>query len=1542
VAAGNEHHLRLSVFFDEASTNKYINNAKARIQELAKTLGPGVPEAAESATERARISHGLSQIPELQQLRAIASVRATADAARQRLLTSGAAADFKGNKTLGLPKGEAGFNELLGRGLAAERRRYAAVDRIATEQLIASDEYISTLARTRQAEKRRSVRVEAEALGIEHTRGVPTSRLQEQILVQKTGQRIRALESQLQADNQLVPLKAQEAVLQRRVNTLKNQEARAIVQEQIRQDPSLRGSAFQRLQAGIATRSGSPPRVPTDYLNLRQFITSRALTTAGFAISGAAIYGVVRGISESVKQAEELQRIFNQIEQQFESLGKAEEFGGFRKQIFAIARETGVAASEVANVGFQFQGAFGGDTQRALKETESAMKAVQVTGLEIREVIDAFTAITQSFKDQGVSIDDLTDKALGLQERFGVLAKETISFAADLAPVAASMGFTAQQLEALGAVANKYSGRSGSSLAEAFGRVLPQIAENAPRLLELFSRVPQLQDDIGAATQAFATGDIESFFTILQNNFAGLDTSTKNFIADMLGGRRETAAIIATLEHGAEVTKEYANINQDAGKSAEYFNRLQKTLAQTLARLREQLKQVGVALFEAGLGQFLTDLGQIAGGVARVLALLVGAFTDVNRSTHGLAGRILEIYLAMKLLTSLGLLAGFGKAVGGRVLGRVAAVGAAEQLALPLEGAALGSAARFGPAAASAAYNAAPAVSRTVRVAGQLGPAGGAAGTGFLTRSGAGLVGFLGGPSVVIPGSILATGYVAHEQRGKVQTEARKLAERIRTYDRARVQQIASQRKGVWDAVGNLLSGTSIQEIGKNELLRRDFAESSTPDKAKALARAGLGLTTTPSRRVIEELRRQGYGVGDLPKGLRPKDVANSKGQIESGYRIGATDIGRLQKDADDTASSTAKASRDALDAIVAQFESTSIGRGALKNALTEGERSAANARNKALADKGQIVADASNAKELYDAGIITIGEYISTLENARTLLRGLGPNYARQLAEIDRQINQFEDEKHRQIVDTAQAFREVAGTDTPQQRLADLRALLPTLRDPKQRAEVAKQIVDATKDTLQYEIENATDTEAALRLLRNGLPIDQATRDEQNVQILTDFSYEWSQFLDTTGSAALGSANLAQRIVAEMNATKTTASAALQALIAAEIAKIDALMNNISDEASTPADDRRLALLGQKRRDLEVAAGEASSLPALPAAPSTTKVEDLAARRQAADLVRNRTLANIALAKARAGGDPVADAALAIQAANASAAYARGIGGPEGEVAGIQAQAELADALRQQAEAFRDVAVAELELVAARTGSPVDDARAAVAAANAQLANARGDAAILRAQAGQVRANRDLADAIFDIRKAEIELLLAYSDAAGTTVESARLAATQAAEELNQIQQTRPGDRAGILRAQANAVRANAQVRDADLAQKKEDIQFALDMEQVTTQQAISQFEALLQIPNLTQEQTRDILRTIKQLRDQLSQDLQFNLPTDLKLPTLYEARRLNQSSGGYQDNRQVAVTMYINNGMDQRQAEQMLNNALGTNRYGFANRRY
>ena len=82
------------------------------------------------------------------------------------------------------------------------------------------------------------------------------------------------------------------------------------------------------------------------------------------------------------------------------------------------------------------------------------------------------------------------------------------------------------------------------------------------------------------------------------------------------------------------------------------------------------------------------------------------------------------------------------------------------------------------------------------------------------------------------------------------------------------------------------------------------------------------------------------------------------------------------------------------------------------------------------------------------------------------------------------------------------------------------------------------------------------------------------------------------------------------------------------------------------------------------------------------------------------------------------------------------------------------------------------------------------------------------------------------------------------------------------------------------------------------------------------------------------------------------ISGNLQMNIPTAIKLPTLYEVRRLDQSTGGagvqtgarggYQDNRNIQVVVNVNNGMSPTEIINTISKATGNGTTGYDPTRY
>jgi hypothetical protein len=209
----------------------------------------------------------------------------------------------------------------------------------------------------------------------------------------------------------------------------------------------------------------------------------------------------------------------------------------------------------------------------------------------------------------------------------------------------------------------------------------------------------------------------------------------------------------------------------------------------------------------------------------------------------------------------------------------------------------------------------------------------------------------------------------------------------------------------------------------------------------------------------------------------------------------------------------------------------------------------------------------------------------------------------------------------------------------------------------------------------------------------------------------------------------------------------------------------------------------------------------------------------------------------------------------------------------------------------------------------------PIEAARAAVDIANNMVDHAHSEAERIQAYSALDTANRQLLAAQQDVTYAWLEQLESYYNIIGDSVDAAKAGLQLAQKKLDDVLADPNAGDAEKIRALTAVNEANARVRDAQLKQGESDIDIALQLERITTGQAIAQLQALLQIPNLTTEQTNEVLLKIKQLQGELSRDLQFNLPSEIRVPTAYEVRRISGqggSSSNYQDNRQISVQVY------------------------------
>lgn len=1455
---------------------------------------------------------------------------------------------------------------------AAVSRRRVAADRDAT---LATDP--TNLEAERAAAEARAARRQAAS---EATAGVRVDAA--------TQRRVDALNERALVDTRLTETAAgREAIHNAQLAQARKRRVEAEERAAIKAAASAAGPAPTRTQRILAATRGGDP---ADQQKLGQLLGGKAITTLGYAAASVAIFGIVGGLTSAVKEAEELERVFNNIEFQLTSFGQEDRIGEVSNSIRDLARDTGLGAAEIASVVFQFQGAFSGDTTRALEETAAAAELVKITGLSLTETVDAFTALTQNFDEADVSVRNVGDTALGLQERFGVLADQTISFAADLAPVAEAAGFTVEELEALGASAQKFSGRSGSSLAEAFGRIIPQVQGNASELINLFQEIPSLANNVPALSEAFAEGDIQQVFEILIANYGRLTDVQQNNVVSLIGGRREAAALVGVLENGTGILAEWGGEFNDSGKQAERFATLQQTLSQRLSEVSEQLKLLGVAIFESGFEDFLKSILGLAGDVASVLTDIGQGFAGLNSSLGGLPGKILAALAAMKALQALAAsntatkLAGFLPSISGGIggVGR----GLLVNPALPLTS---------------------PTLSQSISSRGFTG-------TGRVVAANVAdgiKQGYQNNRSVVNAAAAFVAFQLIDSFSSNLAAEA--------------------QQSGIDRFQGERNTLERNQELSPEQLQRlRDQALQDSgldrADNAAVVPVVGPIITDLSNRlsgafglgnpeeeqAAIDEARRI------LNERVAEDVVAKIKAIRDAGLLGNTDELGNLLRN---NVAITADGENVAPEEVLRIAEKAAAG-----GTLTTGEqqiffqaqttfadfyRNNAEFQSRVAGtvddiDLQEATQTLAQARAKFEGGDLTNAEFAAALAGSAAGAQAqidAGIDDAARLAEEYAKVNEFRDFISKGIIEQLDLMSNIRTLRTGRERPAqEASALLQAIAGGQlnaedlatsvtryldlQRAIVEKQ-ADAAGSVAEAQAirERGRDVSNVVRvaLVSQQLDADVGFAELSNDQPLEEYFGSLEEFNKDTArliveqglTAKAARLAVIDQLIAD---TETLLQAAIEGRSKAQIESIEGrlgelrgLRDSVSGSFDTPiadvdnvkgdldaqnseAEDRAKALQDARFALLEAQAGDdpialarigVQRAQAALAAAEGDEAELLKARADLINAQRNLRDAELSLVESRfdlaaayAADDPAEVARIALQKAQFQLSSASN----EGER--ISAQIAILNAQRQLRDSINDIYDSQFDLVDAYVSNdPVKAAQAGLARANAAVARARDAASRNRALANKINAERALKDAINDVLNSQVEIAIAIADVAGNTVQSAQLALKLAVQKLKQLQTSGAGT-ADLNRAKADVISAQGGVRDALLADRQGYYQFLFDMGRITTGQLIEYLQSLLAIPNLTKQQVQDIQLQIKQLRDDLGQDFQFNLPANLALPTLYQVQRVDQTGNraGVTDNRQVTVNVNVSSNVELSRLEEVLANSVGTRVSGITPRRY
>lgn len=1460
--------------------------------------------------------------------------------------------------------------------IAAEKMRAEYIRGAVARDQAADTRYITQKAETVLAERDRSVRIRAATAGVDikERSGPNAGKFKETgVLEAEAGLRERITAERTAAEaarisaSQDVGLGAELAVARRERIAAERGVALASARASI---AAGEGTRFQRFQAKIGTL-GANPRTAGEYNPLGAFIGQKALTSVGYALPAAALYGSISAVRQLVDQAQELEKIMNQVQAQFQATDSAGDFPIAKAAILSIAKSSGVAADEVANTFMQFKGAFG-DVTTAIDQTGDAMKIVAVTGLSLKEVVDSLTAVSKTYADettgQAYDLEKLGNAALFLQEQFGVASKESLTFVADLAPVGKEAGATVDELLALGAVSQQLSGRPGSGLAESYGRILPAIQESKTQLLALYSD-PKLAKGRETILNALAGGDtFEVLKQLLRDTASGdLSANQVKYAQSLLGSRREAQALIPVFNEAGTVLKAMDDTAaaSDIPRLENYFKKLQGTVANSLARMKEAFKQLGQALFEAGLADALTAAAFAGGLLAQALVAIVSPIAQINTAMGGWAVKLALVAAAIKVMS-----VAWGKAtvaVTANTAATAANITAQETEALLASGLADGAPAAAGARLAGAQARAG---SFLLRAPVEAGAGGVPLRTANWARRGLGLgetaVGFTGAAYAGLGlTAVLASNYARNQQNPKVDQAQAALEQRMKNMTDRELENISEAHTNFFDKFaigffGNTLPEELAKDVltsRKSETQRTDLSRLAETNADLLAERLGQGAGKNAADLINQQQKDHGddIGIRRIAKEITSSGAQPTEFQtitVKSGdFTVeGVKKIIARAKEGDAWAGRVIVALGDDI--------TTSA---AVQKALGDYDK---DKKAKELGPGAAALDSADVARTKYEAGISSRNAYAKALATEITGLKDLlsrgedvdiGGESALALAKLEGDYRALILDRAKKLQESAGIFRKITGTESAAGDLSSLIGYFNT-RTPQgdaaltmeEKAATAVDLYEATQKAFLEQLSSIADPAERLRRMQEGMTVppelieaaiasqlgsnaSYAAVAEKGREVLGD--ERWAQFEAQAIEIAKNSGRsvkevlleiinreitLLERLLAFANGGTSGMAEAVQ-LLSDLKAQRDVIESQLDDiklpdpypEKRTP---RKQGPLGGRPGNRNADRQDRGSHSEPGKAPVSD--EELDRANQAA---LDAELQKVEVRKVQARRDPVRMAQLSLEAANIELVFATQIKNKNERAAAI-AKANLG--VQQAVAGVDDAALAQQRSLVQARGALAEagvyknaGASAVIAMRTAQqlLATASSPEERLSAQASIQSALQASRDNFLNTVTSMVDLQIAVASAADDQILVAELQ-LQNARTRFQDAASRGAGTPELNALRADIVQQEANARNTRFNEGTSHIDYLLQMEKITTEQAVGMLKDMLAIPTNTQKMREQLELKIKQLNDGVSAASAFNIPDEIKLPTLYEARRLGQSQlqgGTFQDNRQINITI-------------------------------
>lgn len=421
-------------------------------------------------------------------------------------------------------------------------------------------------------------------------------------------------------------------------------------------DPSVIEASAQNIRSGMGRL----------FDNVFADLGRRFVATLQFAISAALIFGVQRFLREFLETAIEVERAFADIETALaldiqaprgtvEFRRQVEEV---RQDVLLLAQDLNVLPTVANEAAFKMVARFD-DIGNAMIALRSQLLATKVSTIEQGEVLRALTAVAEGFAASTLDgISNLTlqerllqretaaalgyaqalDIAVHIQQQFGIDVEDTLEGTARATEVFRQLGFTLIQTEALVASVGRQLGQTGAQSSEKLVRSLGQIT--APKIRNALLDLASATESFALQTSDFENG-AEAWFKIADqfDRIAKADPGAANQILQIIGQRREVEAVAAALGTADLQQAIVGDALEAVGAAEQRFGFLEQTVSEVLKSIATGFQELSQNFERLGglasVKLFLKTLDEILKFLNDALKLVIDLF-DAFDSLFGI------------------------------------------------------------------------------------------------------------------------------------------------------------------------------------------------------------------------------------------------------------------------------------------------------------------------------------------------------------------------------------------------------------------------------------------------------------------------------------------------------------------------------------------------------------------------------------------------------------------------------------------------------------------------------------------------------------------------------------------------------------------------------------------------------------------------------------------------------------------------------------------------------------------------------------------